>query len=83
MLCPLLGAESCPTPVQRSETTSIVVDEERAVCFEHQQADGFGEPCRETTCVLDLTPADEQAHGPDRTVRFGQFQRISQCEVSA
>ena len=65
-------------PVERTITTSVIVDQKRPVGLEHQEADGFGEPGGETTRVKDLAAGDEQAHGrrtvlsvSDRTRRRG------------
>jgi hypothetical protein len=55
-------AELLPNAVQRSEATGVVMDEERAVSLEHQEADGLGKPGGESACVKDLAAGDDESH---------------------
>ena len=54
-------------PVERPETTGIVVYEERAVGLEHEEPNSFRETSRQAACVEDFAAGNDQAHRP-RTV---------------
>jgi hypothetical protein len=43
------------------------MDQDGAVGFEHEEANGLGQPCGEATRIQNLAASDEQTHRP-RTV---------------
>jgi hypothetical protein len=62
---PTLGgvrAELRPNPVQGSETTCIVVHEERAVRLEHQQAHRLGKTGGQAACVEHFAASNDETH---------------------
>jgi hypothetical protein len=62
-----LRSESRPDPIQRTKTSSVVVDQEGPVGLEHEESNSFGQPRRQTAGIENLAASDEQTHG-SRTV---------------
>jgi hypothetical protein len=56
-------AELLPNSVQRAKSARIVMNQKGAVGFEHQQANGLGEPRRQAARVEDFAAGDDQPHG--------------------
>lgn len=48
------------------------MNQKGAVGFEHEEPDSLGKSSREAACVYDFAASDQQTHGADRTVPFGQ-----------
>src|SRR3989442_3114816 len=57
-----LRAELPPNPVQRFVTARVIVDQHRAIGFEHEEPDGLRKPGREAARVENLASRDQQTH---------------------
>jgi len=70
-------AELPPNTVQRFVAARVIVNQDRAIGFEHQKPNGFRKSGSKTARVDNLTAGDQKAHPRHRNVSFGQARAIT------